>query len=68
MAFGLFLGVLGYHFTYFLDPRSPSTGLEVELGYCPPAHSWIISIVGLYIALNMTPSINCYWEAAVPKG
>ena len=40
----------------------------VLLGYCPLlTNSWIISKIGLYIALNMTPNIDCYWEGAVPK-
>ena len=24
--------------------------------------------MGLFIALNRTPNIDCYWEGAVPKG
>ena len=31
----------------------------------PLTNSLIIIILGLYIALNMTPSIDCYWEGAV---
>ena len=27
----------------------------------------IITIIRLYIALNMTPYMDCYWEGAVPK-
>ena len=37
------------------------------LGTAPLSNSWIISIIWLYIALNRTPSIDCYWEGAVPK-
>ena len=33
----------------------------------PLSNSWIIFIVYLYIALNMTPSIGCYWVGAVPN-
>ena len=29
--------------------------------------SWIITIIWLYIALNRTPIIDCYWVGAVPK-
>ena len=37
-------------------------------GYCPPlSNSWIMNLIWLYIALNMTPSIDCYWVEAVPK-
>ena len=37
------------------------------LGTAPLSNSWILSIVLLYIALNMTPNIDCYWVGAVPK-
>ena len=38
------------------------------LGTAPPlSNSWIISIIGLYIALNRTLNINCYWGGAVPN-
>ena len=30
-------------------------------------NSWIIIMIGLYIALNMTPNVDCYWEGAVPN-
>ena len=33
----------------------------------PLSNSWIISIIGLYIALNRTPNIDCYWVGAVPN-
>ena len=33
----------------------------------PLSNSWIISIISLYIALNRTPNINCYWVGAVPN-
>ena len=26
-----------------------------------------ILIIGLHIALNRTPNLDCYWEGAVPK-
>ena len=32
----------------------------------PLSNSWIISIIWLYIALDITPSIDCYWVGAVP--
>ena len=31
------------------------------------SNSWIINRIWLYIALNGTPSIDCYWMGAVPK-
>ena len=31
------------------------------------SNSWIIIIIWLYIALNRTPNIDCYWVGAVPK-
>ena len=37
------------------------------LGTAPLSNSWIISIIWLYIALNRTPNIDCYWGGAVPK-
>ena len=30
-------------------------------------NTWIIVIVGLYMALQRTPNIDCYWVGAVPK-
>ena len=33
----------------------------------PLSNSWIINILWLYIALNRTPKLNCYWVGAVPK-
>ena len=33
----------------------------------PLSNSWIIIRVRLYIALNRTPNIDCYWVGAVPK-
>ena len=33
----------------------------------PLSNSWMIFIVWLYIALNRTPNIDCYWVGAVPK-
>ena len=39
-----------------------------RLGTGPPvSNSWITIILWLYIALNMTPNIDCYSEGAVPK-
>ena len=38
------------------------------LGTAPPlSSSWIIIRIGLCIALESTPNIDCYWEGAVPK-
>ena len=31
----------------------------------PLSNSWIITIIWLYIALNRTPNIDCYWVGAV---
>ena len=33
----------------------------------PLSNSWIINMIWLYIDLNMTPSIDCYWVGAVLK-
>ena len=33
----------------------------------PLSNSWIIFIVWLYIALNKTPNIDCYWGGQYPK-
>ena len=33
----------------------------------PLSNSWIINIIWLYIALNRTPNIDCYWVGAVPE-
>ena len=42
--------------------------IEHWLGTAPLRNSWIISIIGLYIALiNWTSNMDCYWVGAVPK-
>ena len=33
----------------------------------PLSNSWIIVIIWLYVALNGTPNIDCYWVGAVPN-
>ena len=33
----------------------------------PLSNGWMMNKVWLYIALNRTPNIDCYWEGAVPK-
>ena len=33
----------------------------------PLSNSWRIIIIWLYIALNRTPNVDCYWVGAVPK-
>ena len=33
----------------------------------PLSNSWIKMITWLYIALNRTPNIDCYWGGAVPN-
>ena len=38
-----------------------------RLGTTPLSNSWIIIIIGLYIAFNRTPNMDCYWVGAVPK-
>ena len=37
------------------------------LGYCPHSKSWIIFIVELYIAINVTPTMDFYGVGAGPK-
>ena len=36
-------------------------------GYCPHSNSWIRFIVELYIAINVTPTMDFYWVGAGPK-
>ena len=31
------------------------------------SNSWILNIIWLYIALNRTPNVDCYWVGAVPN-
>ena len=31
------------------------------------SNSWLIHTIWLYIALNRTPNIDCYWVGAVPN-
>ena len=33
----------------------------------PLSNSWITNIIWLYIALDRTPNIDCYWVGAAPK-
>ena len=41
--------------------------LDIHSVLPPLSNSWIITIIWLYIALNRSPNIDCYWEGAVPK-
>ena len=52
-----------------LDPLGDGAGCMSNTFWVLPRlrHSWIIVIIWLYIALNRTPNIDCYWEGAVPK-
>ena len=47
---------------------STYSGLE-GLGWVlrPPSNSWIIIVIGLYIALNRTPNIDCYLGGQYPR-
>ena len=38
-----------------------------RLGTAPLSSSWIISIIGVYIALNRTPNIDCYSGGQYPR-
>ena len=49
--------------------RDPA-GMEFRVSgwILPPlSNSWIIITIWLYIALNKTPNLDCYWVGAVPK-
>ena len=43
-----------------MEPTSPTANAGIPWVLPPLTNSWIILIVGLYIALNMTPNIDCY--------
>ena len=43
----------------------PSYGLRWVLP--PLSNSWMMIIIWLYIGLNRTPNIDCYWVGAVLK-
>ena len=59
------LGVSGLGVLKSLDSVE---GLRFKVGYCPPQQQLDKEfIIGLYIALNRTPNIDCYWVGAVPK-
>ena len=51
-----------------IDPNMISVIVDApRLGTAPPpTNSRIINILGLYIAPNRTPNIDCYWEGAIP--
>ena len=53
-------GVWARRYCFLLYP-SP-----VPIPWAPLSNSWIIIIMWLYIALNRTPNIDCYW-GAVPN-
>ena len=57
------------HWAY--GPASQSRGVQgvtFMLGTAPPRSSWIMIILWVYIALNRTPNIDCYWGGGtVPK-
>ena len=48
------------------NPKLEAQKKMPHLGYCL-SNSWIIHIIWLYIALNRTPNIDCYWVGAVPN-
>ena len=66
-----------YRFMRFEDEKFLGSGVRYgrlkaeiycsRLGTAPLSNSWIILIIWLYIALNRTPNIDCYWAGAVPK-
>ena len=42
--------------------------IKTMLWVLPPlSNSWIRSIIWLYIALNRTPSTDCYWGVQYPN-
>ena len=43
-------------------------GLGSRFSTAPLSNSWIMIIIWFYKALNRTPSMDCYWVGAVPKG
>ena len=54
---------------------SAGLGLRPQLSYrgfrfsnAPLSNSWIINIIWLYIALNRTPNIDCYWGGGSTQG
>ena len=48
--------------------RVPIRGPNCIAWVLPPlSNSWIIILIWLYIALNRTPNIDCYWVGAVPN-
>ena len=39
-----------------------------RVGYCQPlSNTWIISRIWLYVALNRTPNMDCYWGGQYPS-
>ena len=47
---------------------TPTPRMQTICWVLPPlSNSWIIIILWLYIALNRTLNIDCYWVGAVPK-
>ena len=38
-----------------------------RLGTAPLSNSWRTIIIWLYIALNRTPNIDCYWGGQYPR-
>ena len=49
--------------------RDPKPYTLKGLGWVLPplSNSWIMTVIWLYIALNRTPNVDCYWVGAVPK-
>ena len=68
MVTRLFIGPTGNRQCVRTDPVYPLQLARISSWVLPPlSNSWIIIIVWLYIALNRTPNIDCYWVGAVPK-
>ena len=62
----LVLGHCGYGMEMNQVSLNPKPQIPKPWILVPLSNSWIISIIWLYIALNRTPNIDCYWVGAVP--
>ena len=68
-TFGMWSGGTGQRGMKVLqNPKQAPMPFSTIPWILPPlSNSWIINMIWLYIVLNRTPNVDCYWVGAVPK-
>ena len=61
--------MLYWDYIGIMEKKMETVGIMVVVFWVLPplSNSWIISTIWLYIALNGTPNIDCYWWGQYPN-